>query len=343
MTQSIVDLALDEIIRGDNDRTEFDDKELLELAESIAAHGLAQPITVRPLVMDQGTRRTYRIVAGERRYRAHLLYMEKVNRGEWMVSPKVRPGFVKAIIRPDLDDEAERDIMLIENVNRVDLNPLDEGRAYDKRASKLDGSDNERNSAIAAKVGKSPQYIADRRSLLKLVEDVQFHLKKGTLPIGHALLMVRLDSNRQRMALSLFNRSGKLSQNLFAEICRQLYDDQVQEAQKGLTLFDMGAWESWVDNTKDIPRRGRKAVVAVPKRSDLPPARMIDPKDSAAVVLERTIADWVKAGKTDEAAALGTVYEQLVHLNYLQVPLNGEYSREFGRNAATSGKHAIGG
>jgi hypothetical protein len=104
------------IVPGDNDRQAFEPVALQELADSIAAHGLAQPITVRPIAGG-----LYQIVAGERRFRAmQLLGWERV------------PALVR-----DLDDRQASAIMLVENLNRVDLNPIDEARAYSKRMTEF--------------------------------------------------------------------------------------------------------------------------------------------------------------------------------------------------------------
>lgn len=313
--ESITEIPIERVVRGDNDRTEFNPAEIAELAESIAAHGLVQPITVRPFEGEDG-KTSFCIVAGERRFRAH----------QHLGLPTI-----KAIVREDLDDDAASDIMLIENVNRVDLNPLDEARAYDKRAALLAGTEKERNAAIASKVGKSAEYIEGRRSLLTLVDEARFLIRSGQLPLGHALCLVKLDTNRQRMALRYYNRGGKMALGLFRELCNQLYEAQVAEAQQGMALFDMALWDR-VAATQEIPLRGKKAVVAVPKRSDLPKPRQEAGSDNAAIVIERWIAELVAQGKTEEAATAGVLYEGLVHLNFLSVPLQGDMTREALRN-----------
>lgn len=320
MNEQVQDIPLSQIVPGDNDRKEFPAHEIQELADSIREHGLVQPITVRPkglvyreIATGEEALPAYEIVAGERRWRAHQL----------LGAPTI-----KAIVR-DLSDAAASDIMLIENVNRVDLNPMDEARAYDKRAKSLDGSEKEKNEIIAAKVGKSPQYIADRRALLKLVDEVQFHVKSGALPLGHAVLMVKLDTNRQRMALTYYNRGGKMAQGLFAELCRQLYAAQVEEEQKGMSLFDTSLWDSLSANAEAILKlRGKKAVVAVPKRDDLPPVTNIRRDETLAEVTERYIAELVAAGKQAEAEALGHFYSGAVGLNFLKLPVGGTYTSQ---------------
>ena len=129
----IQSIKRDLIIPGDNDRTVFDSTALQQLAESIRQDGLTQPITVRPVSFcpqcsrreiqpfacscDTELQARYEIVAGERRFRAcSLLGMDEI----------------PAIVRT-LDDEQAAAIMLLENIQRVDINPIDEARAYQKR------------------------------------------------------------------------------------------------------------------------------------------------------------------------------------------------------------------
>ena len=104
----IANIPVSSIAAGNNDRKEFDPVKLEELAASIAAHGLAQPITVRPL---SGLIPGFEIVAGERRFRA--------------ISRVLQWDTIPAIVR-DLDDEAASAIMLAENTGRADLNPIEE-------------------------------------------------------------------------------------------------------------------------------------------------------------------------------------------------------------------------
>lgn len=104
MTESIQFVPVAQIVPGNNDREEFDAVALRELADSIGQHGLAQPITVRPY--GQG----FQIVAGERRWRAVQLL-------GWETIP--------ALVRPLSDEEASA-IMLLENIQRAELNPIAE-------------------------------------------------------------------------------------------------------------------------------------------------------------------------------------------------------------------------
>jgi len=110
-------IPVEKIIVGNNDRKQFNQQGLAELATSIAEHGLAQPPTLRPVIDGM-----YEIVAGERRTRA----MRDV----------LKWKFIPAIVR-DLDDQQASAIMLIENIERKDLNPMEEAQAYSERMKRF--------------------------------------------------------------------------------------------------------------------------------------------------------------------------------------------------------------
>lgn len=145
----------------DQPRRHFNEDALTELAESIRARGLLQPILVRPKGPDQ-----YEIVAGERRWRA---------------AQKAKVHDVPVIIR-DLTDEEAAEIALIENVQRVDLNPVEEARAY-RRLAEVYGRTQE---AIAKAVGKSRSHVANMMRLLDLPELSLEMLARGDISMGHA-------------------------------------------------------------------------------------------------------------------------------------------------------------
>ena len=145
----------------DQPRQHFDEGAIDELAQSILSRGLLQPILVRPLGDDD-----YEIVAGERRWRA---------------AQKAKLHNVPVIIRTLSDDEAN-EIALIENVQRVDLNPIEEAAAY-KRLIK---THNRTQDEIAKAVGKSRSHIANMMRLLKLPKDAREALASGALTAGHA-------------------------------------------------------------------------------------------------------------------------------------------------------------
>lgn len=142
-------------------RKHFGKAEIEDLAESIKARGLLQPILVRPIAHEH-----YEIVAGERRWRASQLAMV--------------PD-IPVIIR-QLSDEAAAEIALIENVQRVDLNPIEEAAAY-QRLVEVHGRTQEE---VAGAVGKSRSHIANLIRLMSLPEKARAALEEGRITAGHA-------------------------------------------------------------------------------------------------------------------------------------------------------------
>ncbi len=153
----------------DQPRRYFDEDALEELAASIAARGVIQPVIVRPLGSGK-----YQLVAGERRWRA---------------AQKAQLHEIPALIR----DLSERDVMalaLIENIQREDLNPVEEARAY-QRLSELEDMT---QAEIARLVEKSRSHVANLQRLLALPEEVLGHLEAGRLDMGHARALIGRDN-----------------------------------------------------------------------------------------------------------------------------------------------------
>lgn len=146
-------------------RTHFDEAALDELAASIQARGVIQPIIVRP----RGDAR-YELVAGERRWRA---------------AQRAQLHEIPAIIR-DLDDRAVMAMALIENLQREDLNPVEEARAY----SRLAQEEGLTQAEIAKLVDKSRSHVANIQRLLDLPEDVLGLVAGGRLSMGHARALI---------------------------------------------------------------------------------------------------------------------------------------------------------
>jgi ParB family chromosome partitioning protein len=149
----------------DQPRRRFDEESLGELAASIAARGVIQPVIVRPL---GGGR--YQLVAGERRWRA---------------AQKAQLHEIPALIR-DLNDRDVTALALIENLQREDLNPVEEARAYHKLAEQ----EGLTQADIAKLVDKSRSHVANLQRLLSLPEPVLEHLEAGRLDMGHARALV---------------------------------------------------------------------------------------------------------------------------------------------------------
>ena len=152
----------------DQPRRHFAEEALAELASSIAKRGVLQPVIVRPLA---GGR--YQLVAGERRWRA---------------AQKAQLHEIPALIR-ELEERDVLALALIENVQREDLNPVEEARAY-QRLGQLDDLP---QSTIANLVGKSRSHVANLQRLLTLPQAVLDHLEAGRLDMGHARALVGRD------------------------------------------------------------------------------------------------------------------------------------------------------
>ena len=153
-------------------RIDFDEAALQELAESIKAQGVMQPIVVRSI----GANR-YEIVAGERRWRASQLAALET---------------IPAIVR-DISDEAAIAMALIENIQRENLNPLEEARALKRLQTEFDLSQQE----VATAVGKSRPVIANLLRLLSLERVVSELLEQGRIDAGHGKVLLALDGGDQ--------------------------------------------------------------------------------------------------------------------------------------------------
>jgi ParB family transcriptional regulator, chromosome partitioning protein len=161
------ELEIDSIVPGPmQPRTQFDDESLSQLADSIKAHGIVQPIVVRRL----GDH--YELVAGERRWRAaKLAGLTKI------------PAVVK-----DIADNNLLEVALIENVQREDLNPIEEAQAY----SKLIETVGLTQEALAERVGRDRSYITNYLRLLRLPEDIQRLVMEKRISTGHARTLLGL-------------------------------------------------------------------------------------------------------------------------------------------------------
>ncbi len=150
-----------------NPRRDFSDTELDELASSIKDHGIIQPIVVRP-VADSNDH--YEIIAGERRWRAAQ-----------------RAGLHEVpVVSLDVNDEEAFELTIIENVQRADLNPMEEANGYRMLAEQYKHS----QDAIAKIVGKSRSHIANTMRLLQLAPPLQDYVRDGRLSAGHARVLI---------------------------------------------------------------------------------------------------------------------------------------------------------
>jgi DNA repair protein RadC len=208
VTAQVLDLPVSRIRPGQqvgNDRQTFEPQALQALADSIAQHGLAQPITVRQ-VGDE-----WEIVAGERRFRA--------------IRDLLKWDTIPAIVRTLSDDESAA-VMLLENTARVDLNPVEQAMAYHTRLEGFGWSVEQ----IAKTAGVHPSTVERRLSLFKLAPDLLPLVKSGQLPLHYAEELPRLDHNRQHTALRLLQETDKMTLPGFRALVKQLFAEQQQEA-----------------------------------------------------------------------------------------------------------------
>lgn len=154
----------------DQPRKDFDEKALSELAESIEQHGVLQPLVVRPL-----TNGGYQLVAGERRWRAARI-----------------AGLTEVpVVIKELTDEEVIEIAMIENLQREDLNPLEEALGYRYMMDELKITQEQ----AAEKVGKSRPAVANALRLLKLPDEVREMVKNNLLSPGHARALLGIDND----------------------------------------------------------------------------------------------------------------------------------------------------
>jgi ParB family transcriptional regulator, chromosome partitioning protein len=163
------DIAIDRIVPNPKQpRRTFAEAELEELTESIRTRGVIQPILVRP---DQTQPEMFEIVAGERRWRA---------------ARRAGLSVVPAVVR-EMDDREMLEIAIIENVQRADLNAVEEAEAYKALIDRFGRT----QESVAQQVGKSREHVSNTLRLLSLPEDVREHVREGRLTAGHARALMK--------------------------------------------------------------------------------------------------------------------------------------------------------
>ena len=155
-------------------RNGFDDASLNELAESIREKGIMQPLMVRP--REGG----YELIAGERRWRAAQM-----------------AGLAKVpVVIRDVDDRTALELALVENLQRENLNPIEEAKGYAQLVDQFDLTQEE----VAAKVGKNRATVANTLRLIKLPAEVQMYVRDGLLSSGHAKVILGLKHAKDQIA-----------------------------------------------------------------------------------------------------------------------------------------------
>ena len=175
--EEIVELNVDDIRPNPyQPRTIFDEDALKELADSIKENGVFQPIIVKKSI------KGYDVIAGERRLRASKLAGKKT---------------IPAIIR-QISDDKMAEIALLENLQREDLNALEEAKAYKSLIDKL----NITQEQLAKKVSKSRSHITNMLGLLRLPGEVQDMITKGELTMGHARALSKLEDKNEMVKMA---------------------------------------------------------------------------------------------------------------------------------------------
>jgi len=172
----VIEIDVNQIVANPHQpRHQFDDEKLENLAESIKMHGIIQPL----IVSRKGSQ--YELIAGERRFQASkLIGLEKV----------------PVIIR-EASELQKLELAIIENIQRHDLNAIEEGKAYQKLADEFQFSQEE----IASKMGKSRSLVANKMRLLNLPIEIQKGLIEGKITEGHAKAILSLENPEKQRAL----------------------------------------------------------------------------------------------------------------------------------------------
>jgi ParB family chromosome partitioning protein len=168
-----LEIPLEQIERNPyQTRTRFDEEKLTELAHSISASGVVQPIVVRPLIPAKGEVK-YQLITGERR---------------WLASKKSGKATIPAIVR-QVSDEQTLEMTIVENLQRADLNPMEQARAFERLSRDFHMTQEQ----MAARTGKDRASISNFLRLLKLPVGVQTRVENGALSFGHAKVLMSLE------------------------------------------------------------------------------------------------------------------------------------------------------
>lgn len=285
---------------GPNDRKSFNPVELAELAGSIKEHGLAQPPMVRPMPTGR-----YEIVAGERRTRA----MKDVL--GWSEIP---------VIVRELDDESASAIMLIENVQRADLNPIEESEAYLSRMERFGWS----MAEVARRAQVSEGRVKARVELAKLIPDIRKLIADGHFPVGFGPILAPLDANRQLIAFRWIREQPTLpTVKALETYAGKLLEEQQQQAMFDLTIFDVPAVAQAVNEAAG------KLSALLPEVDGLPklPVRL----GGIAVILDAYITELMEADEQDAARIMMDFWRKLMLANYAVIsPYDSKLMERFG-------------
>ena len=173
----IIDVPLDQIeVNPNQPRTQFNPEKLRELADSISELGVIQPITVR-----KKDKNGYQLVSGERRFRAaQSIGLEKI------------PAFVRVA-----NDQESLEMALVENIQRVDLDPIEIALSYDRLLNEIKLTQEE----LSKRVGKKRSTVTNYLRLLNLDPIIQSGIRDGFISMGHGRALLGLDDKQQQLDL----------------------------------------------------------------------------------------------------------------------------------------------
>ena len=200
-------ISIKDIVRNKfQPRKYFDKESLVELTNSIKKQGIIQPIVVRP---DKSSVGKYEIIAGERR---------------WLASQNAGLHEIPAVIL-NVDDVKSLEFSIVENVQRQDLNPIEEARGYQRLVDDF----NYNQEKLSQFIGKSRSYIANSLRLLSLPEDILLMVQQGNLSAGHARSLIGLN-NSVEIAKKIIQK--KLSVRQSEILARQFRDKKFKLVSK---------------------------------------------------------------------------------------------------------------
>ena len=216
----------------DNVRDDLGD--LDDLATSIAANGLQQPLRVTSLdYIDGDDSSGYHIIAGHRRYAAI---------GMLLVAKQWTGDIPCMVASAELDDQSRVAAMLVENLQRADLNPIEEGKAF----ARLTKEFRFKTADVAAKIGRSADYVNTRLSLLKLPEAVQTSVNIGFMPLYIAVALTKITTPESILKLTKHGRLVPTED----QILRQIRSDKY-EALQAAFLKELGPYEENIASKED--------------------------------------------------------------------------------------------
>ncbi len=235
-------------------RQSFGESELAELAQSIKEKGVIQPILVAK------TKDGFQLIAGERRWRA---------------AQKAGLDKIPALIR-DVSPAEALQIALIENIQRQDLNPIEEAAAYQELAQRF----NFTQEALSARIGKNRTTIANFLRLLKLPDDIQRDLIDGRLSTGHARVLVSIDSPSTQRKIRDLVIKGALSVRQTEALAKRFVSSKKPKAIKD----EIDSYlESLVNDLQNslgtkvtITRKGKKGRIMIEFYSDDELGRLVE-------------------------------------------------------------------